>query len=127
MAPQEEQTDLAELFDLLEAGERVESPSIRAARPRPSQATTILPGPPMLREHLAHEIQDDLRTHGVVAGNRAVEVLRAVSAMLTDTDAGRHSGECLIAAIARRTGLRVRIENATVFTQVLGIGERNGG
>jgi len=74
----------------------------------------------MLRERLTREILDDLRTHGVVAGNRAVEVLRAVSAMLTDTDAGRHSGECLIAAIARRTGLRVRIENATVFTQVLG-------
>ncbi len=50
------------------------------------------------------EILDDLRVHGRVAGNRAVEVLRAVSAMLSDAVAGRYSGEYVIAAIARRDG-----------------------
>lgn len=69
----------------------------------------------MLRDDLVREILDDLREHGVVAGNQAVEVIRAVSAMLSESEGGRRSGECLIAAIARRTGLDVRIENGVVF------------
>lgn len=89
-----------------------------AAPPKPTTAApvaTMLPGPPMLRDELVREILDDLRSHGIVAGNRAVEVIRAVSAMLSGSDGGRHSGECLIATIARRTGLQVKILNGTVF------------
>ncbi len=110
--------DLTELFALL--GDEPEAPPVRrqTTETRPTEAapvTTMLPGPPMLRDDLVREILDDLRTHGVIAGNRAVEVIRAVSAMLSESDGGRRSGECLIAAIARRTGLNVRIENGVVF------------
>lgn len=110
--------DLTELFALLGDQPEAAKPDADPRRSRPSKpaaVATMLPGPPMLREDLVREILDDLRTHGVVASNRAVEVIRAVSAMLSQSDGGRRSGECLIAAIARSTGLDVKILNGTVF------------
>lgn len=118
MSSENDGAGLDELFELLDMGVQTEPPARgrqHTSSRAPARVTTMLPGPPMLRDDLWREILGDLRDHGVVAGGRAVEVIRAVSAMLSETEGGRRSGECLIAAIARRTGLQVKILNGTVF------------
>ena len=105
------EADLAELLALLGDDEEPERDTPPKPATEPAPVTGMLPGPPLLRDGLVDEIVADLREHGVVAGNRAVEVIRAVSAMLSDTPHARRAGECIIAAIAGKTGLKVTVEN----------------
>ena len=109
------EADLAELLALLGDDEDPVPDTSPEPAPRSPSMTRILPGPPVPREGMFNEVVEYLRQHGVVSSNHAVEVLRAAAAMVNDSDDGRRNAECLIAAIAGRAGLKVRILNGTVF------------
>jgi hypothetical protein len=108
-------------FDLLGLLEELDHGVVDGENPRPppgptftTPTATFLPGPPDLRPDFGQDLIDDLRLLGVVSAGRAVEVVRAISVMVTSDESGRRSASCLIRSIARKSGLVVHVEDDPV-------------